>query len=105
MRRFLVIFLVVGIGICVAGCTNRPIAGTLDLLFPSKVRYKSDPGARPSGVDPFEPSGDRDGMPRIGEPIRPSESEVPFRREGAPQGRRGTESTLPDPLPVPNNGQ
>jgi hypothetical protein len=101
------------LGTCVLafGCTNRPLAGTLDLLSPSKVRYKSDPKSRPTDVEPFEPISDRDtprdrsSLPRIGEPIRPSEADVPFRREGSPRGRRGGETVLPEPLPVPNFGQ
>jgi hypothetical protein len=88
-----------------AGCSNRPLAGTLDCLFPSKVKYKSDPDGRSAPVEPFEPGTERDrGLPRIGDPIRPSETEVPFRRQ-APMGRRGTESVLPEPLPAPTFGQ
>ena len=113
MTRSWILFLLLGLGVFTAGCSNRPLAGTLDLLSPSKVRYKSDPDSKPAGIEPFEPvlerdrvaPRDRSSLPRLNEPFRPSETDVPFRRDGSPRGRRGGESVLPEPLPVPNFGQ
>ncbi len=117
MWKFRASILVLGLSVFAVGCSNRPLAGTLDWLSPSKVRYKANPDSKPAGIDPFEPvlerdrdaprdrSRDRGGLPRLNEPFRPSETEVPFKREGSPRGRRGGESLLPEPLPVPNFGQ
>jgi len=109
--RFVV--LAIGLGTAV-GCSNRPIAGTLDCLFPSKVKYKTDPIPRPGG-DPFEPIGPRTrtGLPPLQAPPpgrigAPSETDVPFvpltRERGASgtSAPRGRGTMQQEALPVPD---
>jgi hypothetical protein len=101
--------------ILITGCSNAPLAGTLDCLFPSRARHRTDPPLtrpddfiRPRDWDPLPPPDLRDlrdsreprlpidggrleGLPRIGEPLL---------SEDTPVGRRGgvTNDTRP-PLP------
>jgi hypothetical protein len=89
------------------GCSNRPLAGLMDNLFPSRGGSRSPRDLpRPTDRDPipppvFDPTPPDDGfrrdpifprdpaprggggLPRIGDPVapdgrRPSEAEVPF---------------------------
>jgi hypothetical protein len=84
------------------GCSNRPLASTLDCFFPSKAQRRPEPPPdgliRPTDNDPLPPPNfdpnprtpPRDnGLPRIGDPVapdgtRPRSDEVPWTREPAP---------------------
>lgn len=98
MRRF-VLLLGLPLLAVVVGCTNRPLAQTLDCIFPSKAQRRPEPP--PDGLfrpadrdrDPLPPpvfdpnprTPPRDTLPRIGDPVapdgRPTGGEGPLPRE------------------------
>jgi hypothetical protein len=80
------------------GCSNRPLAQTLDCLFPSKAQRRPEPPPdglfRPTDSDPLPPpifdpnprTPPGGGLPRIGDPVapdgtRPSSDAMPSTRE------------------------
>ena len=85
---------------CAVGCSNRPLVGLMDCIFPARASTRPpDDLPRPTDRDPLPPpafdpapSGGgfrRDDSPRIGDPVapdgrRPTTDEVPFTRESAP---------------------
>jgi hypothetical protein len=100
------------LGLVSAGCSNAPLAGTLDCLFPSKLRARPDAAPRlptdltgPGSRDPLPapnlrdfgdtrplPEGRLEGLPKIGEPFD----------GGAPRGgREATPTSDRMPLPAP----
>lgn len=99
------------LGLAAAGCSNAPLAGTLDCLFPSKARVRPDAGprlpddlSRPRGGDgPLPPPNLRDldgsrpadgrleGLPKIGDPLDP---------DATPRGRRDA-APASDRMPLP----
>ena len=117
--------LLLAIALFGAGCSNAPIAGTMDCFFPSKARYKTEP--RPGDDDRFPPRPrDRDSLPdpepgpferdrgrvelpRIGQPFRPSSGDAEFTGGDDPwKSRKPRSAELPrlgtpgDPLPPPS---
>ena len=97
------------VGIALAGCSNAPIAGTMDNLFPSKPSRTRNPDPRDifdRDRDPLpEPNLRRDdGLPppgRVGGlQSRPrNDVEPPAVRPDPFRSR--TEDPLPPPLPAP----
>jgi hypothetical protein len=106
MRRIGTIAVLVGL----TGCSNAPLAGTLDCLFPSRAMHRTAPNPKPPD-DLFRPrdrdtlpppdmreldtprvprDGRLEGLPKIGEPL---ETDV------APPRRREDGGAVPLPEP------
>ena len=118
MRRFVwLIGLPLVVLAAAAGCSNRPLAGLMDNLFPSRVGSRPPRDLpRPTDRDPipppvFDPSPPDDGFrrdplyPRGDRPLPPLGAPI------APEGRRPTESEVPflprtggGGMPLPGGG-
>lgn len=112
------------------GCSNAPLAGTLDCLFPSRFRPSpvvpdlgreqdrdlesirpldrvpvpvlDDPRTPLDAPRPIRDGGTRFGDPRLGEPL--SRELNPRTRRTAPEPRDGNDSDLPLLPPPGGNG-
>lgn len=115
MKRSRVLVVLVASGLA-GGCSNAPLAGTLDCIFPARTNTRPN-GNLPKPDDLFRPtdrdrntlpdpepvlprlrrdpdtSGRLEGLPKIGEPL-PTESS-PVRRDANTTGDRM-------PLPAPS---
>ena len=107
-------FLIAGLWFALAGCSNAPIAGTMDTLFPSKPTRK--PATDPRDIfdrekDPLPAPDLRsrerdDALPPPGrsgglESFPRTDGTPPAISRGDPFRPRSNEESLPPPLPAP----
>jgi len=91
--------------LALAGCSNAPLAGTLDCLVPSKVG-KNGPGNPKLAGEPLPPPNlptrPEDPLPPRGSlESNPKKTEEPWKPLNDRPGNTGLGDPLPAPLPAP----